>query len=151
MNDELLRMLELYRQGFNCSQILLILGLEALGKSNPDLVRTMTGLGGGLGFSGKTCGALTGGVCLLGLYAGRGTPEEAEHDRFLLMVEELVQWFEAENCRDYGGINCAQILGDELANKTVTPRCGNIVISTYGKVKEILMANGIDPAGEQNE
>lgn len=151
MTGELLRMLELSRQGFNCSQILLILGLEALGKNNPDLVRAMTGLGGGLGFSGKTCGALTGGVCLLGLYAGRGTPEEAEHGRFLLKVEELVQWFETENGRVYGGIDCAQILGDELANKTVTPRCGHIVTSTYSKVKEILRANGIDPAGEQNE
>lgn len=151
MNDELLRMLELYRQGFNCSQILLLLGLEALGKSKPDLVRAMTGLGGGLGFSGKTCGALTGGVCLLGLYAGRGTPEEEEHDRFLLMVEELVQWFDEETGRTYGGINCAEILGDELANKAVSLKCGNIVSSTYTKVNEILISNGINPDGEQNE
>lgn len=151
MNDELLQMLKLYQQGFNCSQILISLGLESLGKSNPDLVRAMTGLGGGLGFSGKTCGALTGGVCLLGLYAGRGTPEEREHDRFLLMVEELVQWFEAETGQTHGGINCAEILGDELANKTASPKCANIVSSTYSKVKEILVANGIDPAGGQNE
>jgi C_GCAxxG_C_C family probable redox protein len=148
MNGELLRMLELYRQGFNCSQILLLLGLEARQENNPDLVRAMTGLGGGLGFSGKTCGALTGGVCLLGLYAGRGTPEEREHDRFLLMVEELVQWFEEETGGAYGGINCADILGEDLANKTVTPRCGSIVSSTYARVGEILSANGIDPAGE---
>lgn len=151
MNDELLRMLELSMQGFNCSQILLLLGLEARGKSDPDLVRAMTGLGGGLGFSGKTCGALTGGVCLLGLYAGRGTAEESEHDRFLLMVEDLVRWFEEETGGAYGGINCAEILGDELANKTVTPRCGSIVSGTYARVREILTANGIDPAGEKNE
>lgn len=147
MNDEMMRMLELYQQGFNCSQILLLLGLEALGKNNPELVRAMTGLGGGLGFSGKTCGALTGGVCLLGLYAGRGTPEEREHDRFLLMVEELVRWFE-EACDAYGGINCADILGEDLANKTVTPRCGSIVSGTYDKVWDILKANGINTDGE---
>ena len=151
MNDVLFRMLELYRQGFNCSQILLLLGLEDRGESNPDLIRAMTGLGGGLGFSGKTCGALIGGVCLLGLYAGRGTPEEIEHDRFLLMVEELVQWFENETGPVYGGINCAEILGDELANKTVSLKCGNLVGGTFTKVKEILVSNGIDPAGEQNE
>ncbi|HHW45175.1 hypothetical protein GFC01_00520 [Desulfofundulus thermobenzoicus] len=150
MNDELLRMLELYRQGFNCSQILLLLGLETLGKSNPDLIRAMTGLGGGLGFSGKTCGALTGGVCLLGLYAGRGVRGEREHDRFLLMVEELVQWFEQEIGRSYGGINCAEIMGEKLASKTVGSQCGNIVGSTYARVKEILIASGIEPAGGRN-
>ena len=60
------RMLELSGQGFYCAQILLILALEAEGKENPDLVRAMSGLNGGLGFSGNVCGALTGGCCLLG-------------------------------------------------------------------------------------
>lgn len=151
MNEELFRMLGLYRQGFNCSQILVMMGLENLGKSNPGLVRAMTGLGGGLGFSGKICGALTGGVCLLGLYAGRGISEKGEHDRFLLMVEELVKWFESETGRTYGGINCAEIIGDGLVNKSVGKQCSNIVTSTYTKVIEILVSNGIDPAGEQNE
>jgi len=147
MADELFRLLELHRQGFNCSQMLIILGLEAQGKENPDLVRAMTGLGGGLGFSGGTCGALTGGVCALGLYAGRGGPEEEEHERFLLMVNELVEWFAAEPGRTYGGISCAEILGDGLANRTISPACGNIVSATWDKVRAILAAGGIDPAG----
>lgn len=151
MTDELMRMLELHQQGFNCSQILLMLGLEARGEDNPGLIRTMTGLGGGLGFSGKTCGALIGGVCLLGLYAGRGTPEETEHDRFLLMIDELVQWFERETGQVYGGINCGDILGEELAQKLVSPKCANIVIEMNNKIKEILVANGFDPAGEKGE
>lgn len=149
MNDELFRMMELYQQGFNCSQILLLLGLENLGRSSPDLIRAMTGLGGGLGFSGKICGALTGGVCLLGLYAGRGALEEKEHDRFLLLIDELVQWFEGEAGRLYGGINCADILGEELTYRVVTPKCGTLIGSTYNKVKEILVSNGINPAGEE--
>ena len=55
--DELERMQELKQQGFYCSQILVMLGLEAQGKQNPDLVRAMQELAGGLGFSGDTCGA----------------------------------------------------------------------------------------------
>lgn len=150
MNDELMRMLELHQQDFNCSQILLALGLEARNESNPELVRSMAGLGGGLGFSGKTCGALIGGVCLLGLYAGRGEPDESEHHRFLLMINELVHWFEKETGQAYGGINCGDILGEDLAQKTVSPQCANIVIETYNKVKELLLANGLNPAGEKN-
>ena len=70
------RMLELSGQGFYCAQILLILALEAEGKENPDLVRAMSGLNGGLGFSGNVCGALTGGCCLLGYFCGKGEAEE---------------------------------------------------------------------------
>ena len=62
MTDEMIRMMQLAGQGFYCSQVLLIMGLEAQGKSNPDLIRSMSGLAGGLGFTGDTCGALTGGA-----------------------------------------------------------------------------------------
>lgn len=151
MNDEMMRMLELYQQGYNCSQILVALGLENRGEDNPGLLRAMTGLGGGLGFSGKTCGALTGGVCLLSLYAGRGAPEEEEHDELLLMIDELVQWFEGEIGQNYGGINCGEILGDDLAEKVVSPQCSSIVIETYNKIKEIMLDHGIELSGEKND
>ncbi|SFG30100.1 C_GCAxxG_C_C family probable redox protein [Desulfotomaculum arcticum] len=144
MNDSVFRMFELAQQGFSCAQVLMLMGLEAQGQTNPELVRAMNGLAGGLGFSGKTCGALVGGVCLLGLYAGRGKPGEKEHDRFESMVNELVEWF-GEHMQ--GNFECAQILGDDLEHKQVSVKCGNIVAATYDKIQEILEANGIDPAG----
>ena len=58
--DDLDRMRELKQQGFFCSQILMTLGLELQGKENPELIRAMNGLAGGLGFTGETCGALDG-------------------------------------------------------------------------------------------
>lgn len=148
MSEEMFRMFELAQQGFACSQILLIVGLEAHGKSNPDLVRAMTGLAGGMGFSGETCGALTGGACLLGLYAGKGTADETPHDKFDLMVNELVDWFK-EVAAEGGGVNCSDILGEDQVYKTATPKCGNIVSSTLEKVKELLSNNGIDFYGDQ--
>jgi len=96
--DEMAHLIELRRQGFFCSQILMLLGLELQGKTNPDLVRTMQALAGGLGFTGETCGSLTGGACLLGLYAGKGRPEDEDDPRLLFMVEDLVRWFK----EDYG-------------------------------------------------
>ena len=66
------RMLELSGQGFYCAQILMILALESEGKEDPDLIRAMSGLNGGLGFSGRVCGALTGGCCFLGCFCGKG-------------------------------------------------------------------------------
>ena len=124
MTDEMIRMMQLAGQGFYCSQVLLIMGLEAQGKSNPDLIRSMSGLAGGLGFTGDTCGALTGGACLLGLYAGKGTPEEQEDEKLNLMISELVDWFSEEYGKAFGGIRCENILGEDPRNRMV--RCPNI-------------------------
>ena len=145
MTDEMLRMIQLEGQGFYCSQVLLVMGLEAQGKSDPDLIRSMAGLAGGLGFTGDTCGALTGGACLLGLYAGRGAPEEQEDEKLNLMVSELVDWFSEEYGKIYGGIRCEIILGDDPRNRTA--RCPNMVFGTYEKVKALLIEYGFDLSG----
>ena len=87
--DEMDRLIELRKQGFFCSQILILLGLELQGKDNPDLVRAMHALAGGLGFTGETCGSLMGGASLLGLYAGKGAPGDEDDPRLIFMVEDL--------------------------------------------------------------
>lgn len=142
MIDELLRMLELTGKGFQCSQILLALGLEAQGKENPDLLRAIGGLNGGVGSCGDICGALSGGACLLSLYAGKGMPaEEADH-RLILMIDELVEWFTGEYSERYGGIDCKDIIGDDRQNQAI--RCPEIVTGVFNKVKEILVDYGFD-------
>lgn len=143
--NEMFRMLELASEGFHCSQILLSLGLEAQGKENTDLIRAMGGLAGGVGFSGDVCGALTGGACLLGLFAGRGTPDEDEDPKLNLMISDLVSWFSAEFGQCYGGIHCTDILCDDPRNQF--KRCPGIVSGTYEKVKQLLLENGFDLAG----
>ena len=143
MTTDMVRMFELAQKGFYCSQILLFLGLEAQGKSDPDLIRAMSGLAGGLGFSGDVCGALTGGACLVGLYAGRGTPEEEEDPKLNLMISELVEWFSGEFGEMYGGIQCSVILDDDPKNRTA--RCPTLVAGVYEKVKSLLVENGFDP------
>ena len=145
--DELDRMRELKQQGFFCSQILLILGMELQGKENPDLLRAMNALAGGIGFTGETCGALTGGACLLGLYAGKGTPEQEEDPRLLFMSEDLVRWFKDEFGQKYGGIRCEEILSE--GGKDMGSRCPAIVLGTFQKVKNLLVENGFDLAGEE--
>jgi hypothetical protein len=143
--SDLDRMRELKQQGFFCSQILMTLGLELQGKENPELIRAMNGLAGGLGFTGETCGALTGGACLLGVYAGKGAPTEEENLRLNFMIEDLVKWFKAGYGQEYGGIRCAEILGENRQFQAA--RCPAMVIGTFQKVKELLVENGFDLAG----
>jgi C_GCAxxG_C_C family probable redox protein len=148
MSDDPFRVIELSLQGFNCSQILLAMALEAQGKSNPDLVRSMSGLLAGLG-CGKVCGALTGGCCLLGLYGGKGTAEEQADERLSPMLSRFVEWFEQEYASRYGGTDCHDITQDDASLRT--SRCLKIVIETFGRLKEILTANGYNLSDERSE
>jgi C_GCAxxG_C_C family probable redox protein len=140
--EEMLRMMELKQQGFFCSQILLSMALQDRDESNPALIRAARGLAGGLGFAGETCGALTGGACALGLYAGKGLPAEPDDPRLDQMVQELVVWFKEEYGQQYGGIRCDDILAGESAN--MRARCPGIVVSTYQKTRELLEAYEAD-------
>lgn len=143
--DDLDRLMDLRKQGFYCSQILILQGLEMTGKSNPDLVRAMHGLAGGLGFTGELCGALTGGAALLGLYAGKGTPEQQEDPHLIFMVEDLVKWFQTEYAGQFGGMRCAEILAGDSQNQA--RRCPLLVAGVLQKVKELLVENGFDLSG----
>ncbi|HTP09478.1 MAG TPA: C-GCAxxG-C-C family protein [Anaerolineae bacterium] len=143
--DDLDRMKELKQQGFFCSQILMIMGMELQGKEDPDLIRAMNGLAGGMGFTGETCGALTGGACLLGLYAGKGSPSEEENLKLNFMIEDLVKWFKAGYGQEYGGIRCETFLSG-VPNAQAT-RCPKMVAGTLQKVKDLLVENGFDLTG----
>jgi len=135
--EDLDQLMELRKQGFYCSQIIMIQGLELMGKINPDLIRAMHGLAGGLGFAGELCGALTGGASLLGLYAGNGTPEQEEDPRLIFMAEDLVKWFKAEYGEQFGGIRCEEILDNSSQNQM--KRCPVMVAGVLQKVKELLV------------
>jgi hypothetical protein len=143
MDDHLLRMLDLSRKGYYCSQIIIALGLEAQGKRDPDLVRAMAGLARGAGSGAGICGALGGAACLIGLYAGKGLDSEDEDEELWPMLAELWEWFAREFGNLYGGVTCGQILEGGAPRGD---RCGAIAAQTYAKVREILLDHAFDSA-----
>jgi C_GCAxxG_C_C family probable redox protein len=139
MSDDgstLLRVAELSLEGFGCSQILVMRALEALGRDNPELVRAVSGLHGGLGFSGKVCGALAGGCCVIALHAGRGSPDEDEAEDLNPLIQELVAWFEAEIAPRHGGIDCRDILAGDPKNAVT--RCPPIIAAVAERLDQML-------------
>ncbi|CAG1007565.1 hypothetical protein ANAEL_03553 [Anaerolineales bacterium] len=147
--DNMEQLITLRKQGFYCSQMILLQGMEQMGKTNPDLVRAMHGLAGGLGFSGELCGALTGGASLLGLYAGKGTPEQEEDPKLDFMIQGLVKWFKAEYGEQFSGVRCEEILAGNNQNKMT--RCPLMVSGVLQKVNELLVENGFDLSGLDDE
>jgi hypothetical protein len=142
--DDLDRILELGRERYQCAQILVLLGLELQGRDNPELVRAMHGLCAGMS-AGETCGALTGGASLLGLYAGRGEAEQDDDPRLLFMLDEFVEWFRSGYGQAYGGLRCDDIVGP--CAQHLAERCPAMVEGVYQKVKELLVENGFELTG----
>ena len=148
MNDDSFRVMDLAMKGYQCSQILMALALEAQGKENEDLLRAMSGLLAGMG-CGKICGALTGGCSVLGLYAGWGTPNSVADERLAAMLTEFVDWFETEFKQRYGSIECASIAGDDMRNRMA--RCPGIVMESFARLKQILGDHNYDFALPHSE
>ncbi|CAH2603841.1 C_GCAxxG_C_C family protein [Rhodovastum atsumiense] len=143
MADDSFRIAELLLQGFKCSHILMQLALEAQGRASPELVRAMSGLAVGMS-QGFNCGALTGGCCVLGLYAGRGAEDEAEDPRLDVLVDEFSWWFRNHAREQFGGIDCAEIMRFDPALRQ--QRCPGLILRSWEKLVETLEQHGIDIA-----
>ncbi len=143
MNPALLDIMPLAAKNYCCSQILVLLALRAQGVENWELVRAASGVCHGMGASGLTCGILTGGCLVLGLYVGRGREEEMADERADLLVTEYVEWFSERATSQYGGISCQSILGDGRPDAS---RCGGLMAEAWDKILTILAEAGLDPS-----
>ena len=109
------------------------LGLDSQEEENPELVKAVAGLCGGL-YSGLCCGTLTGAACLLSMY----DKERAK----LYMIPNLVEWFKATYTTLYGGIDCNCIIGDN--HDLRYERCPRIMEETFEKCRELLAEIGYE-------
>lgn len=119
MDDSRIR--ELLTQGYCCADALCQVGLEQLGQQDELLIKTLRGLCNGL-HCGGTCGALTGGACLISLLA----PPVARSS----MVKMLAHWFTETYSPAYGSINCQDIRPHA--------DCADVVACTYLRAMELL-------------
>lgn len=95
--------LDYFAQKFNCAEATLLGLCEALGIEENCVPRIATGFGAGLGFSGDTCGAVTGAIMAIGLKLGRERAEDQDAKLACYkIVGQLVQEFEQE----FGNVGC---------------------------------------------
>lgn len=120
MEDYQQKIMELNSKGYCCSQIMVQLGLNLIGKDNDELVNSVKGLCNGL-FSGDLCGCLSAGAITLNLVLLEKDVPQA--------VAELVEWFKSVN----GTVNCSQLLEGKTKSKVCLP----VLSQTYEKIREI--------------
>ena len=91
---------------FGCCQTTLAGLIEAFGIGGPDLLRASTCLAGGVARRGHICGALTGGLMMIGFLTGRDDLQMfAQYERAMDYANSLYMRFQSE----FGTVNCSDI------------------------------------------
>ena len=76
MSDKSIIATEDFLSGYNCAQSVLAAFCEETGISDDMALKISCGLGAGMGRNQEVCGAVTGGILVLGLRHGRGVNDE---------------------------------------------------------------------------
>jgi C_GCAxxG_C_C family probable redox protein len=98
---------EKFKEGFNCAQSVLYSYAEEL-HVDPDLaLRIANGFGGGMGRKQEVCGAVSGGILVLGLLHGRGMQDGKERqEKTYIEVRNLIDSF----IKEHGTICCRELV-----------------------------------------
>ncbi len=151
MDELALDLFQLSAKGYCCSQIMLKMALALEEKENPDLIRAAGGLCNGIGNSQKTCGIITGGIGIFGLYAGKGEDQDYSKEGYNAMVKDYMEWFEEE----FGSSDCIDLIGvteflDPEHDSSYQVKCGELIQKSYLKVMEILSDYGYEPGERES-
>lgn len=143
MDELAYKVFNLSASGFCCTQVMIKMALDDEGENNEDLVRALNGFCRGIGGTQRTCGVLTGGISVLGLYAGKGNAMEYSNEKFQKMVDDYIQWFE----NHFDSIECAELIGVtefENGDQSYQIKCGNILTESYEKIISIIEDYGFE-------
>jgi C_GCAxxG_C_C family probable redox protein len=104
-----------FLSGYNCAQAVLDAFRDETGLDEDLALKIATGLGAGMGRKQEVCGALTGGILVLGLRHGRGsTDDRSATEQTYLRTRGLMDRFAAK----HGSCLCRQLLqGYNLATE----------------------------------
>lgn len=117
------RLINANLKGLCCSQTIMSLCLEDIGKGNEDLIKAMAAFCNGMG-EGSICGTLAAAVAALYVIDGQAAEEYRQ--------EELMSWF----LERYGGYDCQDIIHNDPVKRI--EMCPIIVLETYVRLREYI-------------
>lgn len=128
-----------HNRGFNCAESIFLAFREiAAPDLSEDMVRIATPFGGGIGRSGCLCGALSGGVIILGAARGRTTPETPRKESY-----ELSSEFHNRFKSKFGATCCRVLVKAEFGSKEQGERCYQIITGSAELLMKFLVEKGI--------
>jgi len=135
-----------FLSGYNCAQAVLDAFRDEAALDADLALKIATGLGAGMGRKQEVCGAVTGGILVLGLRHGRGsTGDRSATEQTYLRTRELMDRFTAQ----HGSCLCRELLqgydlstdeglrrakADDMLNRVCRP-CVQTVVEILEKMK----------------
>lgn len=102
-----------FEKGFSCAPSVLSAYSEQLGLEKALALKIACGFGGGIGRMGKTCGAVTGAIMVIGLTHGQAdVGDEESRQKTHGLVKKFIDKFTAL----HGSIECRELIGYDLSN-----------------------------------
>lgn len=107
VDERIERTRTLHEKKYNCAQCVAVAAADLAGISEDMAFRAAEGFGGGMGGTTETCGAITGGVLLLGCANSHGMQDPTSKKDTAEMSRQLVTRFRTQN----GATICSDLLG----------------------------------------
>ncbi len=146
MSDKSAIATKMFLKGFSCAQSVFYAFREIGGLSENAALKIAGGLGAGMGRKEEVCGAVTGGILVLGMLHGRGIKDDPKATELTYQkTRELMERFAAK----HGSYICRQLLdGCDLNTKeghkrfkeqdmrnTICKGCVQSVVAILEKIK----------------
>jgi C_GCAxxG_C_C family probable redox protein len=101
-----------FEEGFSCAQAVISTYGPDLDLDRELALRVAGAFGGGMASMGRTCGAVTGALMVIGLQHGKTEADDDEaKERCSRLAREFVALFEARN----GSTTCKELLGRDIS------------------------------------
>lgn len=128
MEKRIEKAVELFKEGYNCSQSVVAAFADMYGFTNEQALKMSASFGGGIGRMRQTCGAACGLFMLAGLETGctEGKDREGKENNYKV-VQALAEEFRKRN----GSLMCAELLG--LSKTAPTPATPEARTAEYYK------------------
>ena len=98
----------LFREGYNCAQSVFTAFRAETGFDLNTGLRLASPFGGGISHTGGLCGAVSGGIMVIGLLRGTFQPgDTAEKERLFAVTREFLNRFRAMG----GALRCRELIG----------------------------------------
>ena len=132
-------------EGFNCAQAIFYAYCDDLQFDEDHALKIASGFGGGMGRKGEVCGAVSGGIIVLGFKYGSAKKEDrSSKERVYAKTRELMDQFQIRHgtyiCRDLlKGCDLTTVKGyndfkeKDLLNRTCKP-CVESVVEILDKI-----------------
>ena len=131
MESKIDEVVELFGNGFYCSQAILSTYCEEFGLDKEIALKLSCGMAAGIARLSSTCGAVTGAYMVISLKHGNCTPEDKESTE---KTFALIQEFDRRFIEKHSSTNCRELLGvdlrygdKEIAGQKVRTLCSGFV------------------------